>query len=232
MKEKLIKNTAWNSLGVMTYFACQWLITVIVVWLYDDYTNAGYLALAMTITNFFTMIAIYNVRVYQVSDIKEEFNDSEYVAARILTCVASILFCAAFIFITDFTAMQRIIIICYMVFRANEAFIDVLHGIDQKNWRMDHVGVSSIARGFAMLSAFALLGWLFGLLSAIIGMAVITILIGLIYDLPKTKKLARFSTYQGKQVLSLLKRCFPLFPLLFIFQFSKFRASYSTHKPQ
>ena len=207
---KLVTNTAWNTIGVLAYFACQWLITVIVVRLYGDYTNAGYLALAMNITNVFTTLATYNIRVFQVSDIKREYTDSVYVTARILTCVIAVLLCAAFVIIDDLTATQRIIIICYMVFRANEAFIDVLHGIDQKNWRMDYVGISFITRGIAMLSAFTLLGWLFGLLPAVIGMAVITTVIGVVYDISKTKKLVSFKINADKKIFSLLKQCFPL----------------------
>jgi len=214
--ERLAKNTIWNSAGVLTYFACQWIITVIVVWLSEDFTNAGYLALAMNITNFFYTVAAYNIRVFQVSDIKEEYNDSEYVITRILTCVVSVLLCAALVLIIDFTATQRIIIICYMIFRANDAFIDVFHGIDQKNWRMDIIGVSLISRGVLMLTAFIILLWQFDLLPAIIGMAVITILVGLLYDIPKTKKLAIYAAITGKNILSLLKRCFPLMLVILI----------------
>jgi O-antigen/teichoic acid export membrane protein len=208
--EKVVKNTIWNSAGVVVYFACQWMITIIVVWLSEDYLNAGYLALAMNVTNVFCTVALYNTRAFQVSDIKSEYNDSSYVAARILTCAGSIALCAVFLCITDLTQAQRVIVLCYMVFRANDAFIDVLHGIVQKEWKMSYISVSLIARGIAMLAAFALFLWLFDLLSAVIAMAVVTILIGLIYDLPKAKKLARFTAYTGAMVLSLLKRCFPL----------------------
>jgi len=216
IQEKVVKNTIWNSIGVLIYFACQYMITIVVVRLYDGYMNAGYLALAMNITNFFSAVAIYNVRVFQVSDIKGEYNDSEYVIARILTCASSILLCFIFVIVAERTAMEIIIVLCYMVFRANESFIDVLHGINQKHWRMDYIGVSLAVRGVLMLAAFVLLGWLFGLLPAIIGMAVITIIIGIVYDVQKTKKLAIYTAYAGKQILSLLKRCFPLMLVILI----------------
>jgi O-antigen/teichoic acid export membrane protein len=207
---KLVKNSIWNSLGIMTYFACQWLMTIVVVWLSDDYVNQGNLGLAMNITNFFATVALYNIRFYQVSDIKEEFSDKEYIMARILTCFASILLCAVFVFIVEFTPLQRAIILCYMVFRLIESFVEVLHGIDQKNWRMDYIGISLIARGISMLTAFIVLVWFFDLLTAFIGMSAITLLIVLVYDLRKTRKLYRLSSYAVKKVGSLLKRCFPL----------------------
>jgi len=214
--EKLAKNTIWNSAGVLTYYACQWLITVIVVRLSLDYTNAGYLALAISVTNVFATIATYNIRAFQVSDIQGEFSDSEYVATRLLTCAISFLLCVVFVLIAGFSPIQIAIVLCYMVFRAHDAFLDVLHGIYQKKWKMDYIGVSLIVRGVSFLVVFMLLLWLFDLLPAIIGMAVTTILIGLLYDIPKAKKLASFTVYAGKQVISLLKRCFPLMLMILI----------------
>ena len=191
-------------------------MTVVVVWLSDDLRNAGYLSLAMSVSNFFAAIALYNMRYFQVSDINKEYSDSEYVASRVFTCVTSILICAVFIFIADFSPVQRVIILIYVIFRANESFIDVLHGIDQKNERMDYVGVSMFIRGIAMITAFIILLWLFDLTVAVAGIVVFTVLVGMIYDLPRTKKLATYSIYTWKQVFLLLKRCLPLMLVLFI----------------
>jgi O-antigen/teichoic acid export membrane protein len=209
-EQKMVKNTIWNSIGILTYFACQWLMTIVVVWLSDDYVNSGNLGLAMNITNFFATVALYNVRFFQVSDIKGEYNDKEYIISRVLSCVAAILLCAVFVFIVDFSPLQRAIILCYMVFRIVESFIEVLHGIDQKNWRMDYIGISMVMRGISMFTAFVVLVWFFDLLTAFIGMSLITLIIGLLYDVQKTKKLIRSSSFAWEKVFSLLKRCFPL----------------------
>jgi O-antigen/teichoic acid export membrane protein len=185
-------------------------MTIVVVWLSDDYVNSGNLGLAMNITNFFATVALYNIRFFQVSDIKEEYSDREYVMTRVLTCVAAILLCAVFVFIVDFSPLQRAIILCYMMFRIIESFVEVLHGIDQKNWRMDYIGISMVLRGITMLTAFIVLVWLFDLLTAFIGMSAITLLIGLLFDVRKTKKLIRSSSLAWRKIGSLLKRCFPL----------------------
>jgi len=216
LQGRLVKNSVWNSFGVLTFFGCQWLITIFVVRLSDDYTNAGNLALAMNITNFFTTIALYNIRFFQVSDIKEEYKDSEYIVARAMTCIASLVLCAGFVFIADFSAMQRSIIICYMIFRALDAFLDVLYGIDQKNWRMDYTGISQSSRGVLMLVSFIVFLQFFGLLEAVIAMAVTTLLFGLLFDVSKTRKLAQNAGYKMKQVYALLKRCFPLMIVIMI----------------
>jgi O-antigen/teichoic acid export membrane protein len=81
---------------------------------------------------------------------------------------------------------------------------------------MDYIGISLISRGVSMLAVFVLMVWLFNLLTAVIGMAVVTTIIGLLYDVPGTKKLAGLTVYSGKKVLSLLKRCYPLMLVLSI----------------
>jgi len=226
MKNFIITNTIWNTAGTAIYFACQWLITLIVVWIYDDFTNAGLLALAMNITNFFFCISSYNIRTFQVSDIKNEYTDNEYIINRYLTCGISLLLCILFIFIIDYTFIQRCIIIFYMIFRCNEAYIDVLHGIDQKHWRMDFIGISLIIRGISMLVIFIIIGKVFDLLPAIIGMAVITLLIGIIFDTLKIKKISVIKKYKLNNIFHLLKQCFPLMLVIligtFIVSFSRF----------
>ena len=201
---------------MLTYFACQWLVTVVVVWLSADYRNPGNLWLAMNISNILFVLAAYNNRYFQVSDIKGEYNDSEYLLARLLTCAGSILICTVFVFIVDYSGLQRAIIICYMVYRAGEAFVDVLYGIDQKNWRMDYIGISMVIRGVSTLAVFALLTWLVDLLTAVIGMAIISLLVSFLFDIQKTKKLAHFTAFAFKKIFSLLKRCFPLMLVLLI----------------
>ena len=230
INEKVVKNTVWNSVGMLTYFACQWFITVIIVWLSDDFHDPGNLWLAMNVSNILFVLAAYNNRYFQVSDIKSEYNDSEYVVARIITCVGSVLLCTGFVFIVDYSGLQRLIIIIYMVFRANEAFVDVLYGIDQKSWRMDYIGISMIIRGITILVVFSLTVWLFSLLYAVIGIAVASILINFVFDVRKTKKLAKFSAYALKKVFSLLKRCFPLMLVLLISTVIVFYARYSIER--
>jgi len=200
----------WNTVGAAIYMLCLWMITVVVVWLSDDYINAGYLALAMAITGFFYPVAQQNMRAYQVSDIEGEYTDSEYVSSRAITSIISIVLCLIFVYVFDYTSVQRYVVIIYMLFRATESMIDVFHGIDQKAWRMDYVGISYIIRGVLLLAAFSLFGWLYGLLPAIIGMFVVSATVGILFDLSKAKKLSQLSINLGKPVLLLIKRCIPL----------------------
>ena len=210
IRNLFVKNVMWNTVGTTVYMCCLWMLTIIVVWLYDDYLNAGYFALAMGITGFFYHIALQNTRSYQVSDTDGEYTDSEYVSSRVVASIVSVVLCVIFVFLFDYSAIQRSVVILYMLFRSTEAIIDVMHGIDQKHWRMDFIAISFVIRGILVLAAFSIFGWLFGLVPAIIGMFVVSASVGLLFDLPKSRKLAKFTLSIGKPVFLLIKRSLPL----------------------
>ena len=215
-----MKNTAWNSFGVSTYFACQWLITIFAVWLFDDFSSIGYLMLAMSITNFIVCIANYNLRTFQVSDSKNEFSNNVYVTSRVFTCMISLVFCWIFVLVAGFSTLQQKVVMAFMVYRACEAFLDVLHGINQKNWRMDINGVSFAARGVASVAGFMLLGWIGGVLWGVVGMLAVIVLVGVMYDYPKTKQHTKLSLCYDIRIVQLLKTCFPLMIVLLVSNFA------------
>jgi len=180
----------------------------------------------MNITNFFYCIAIYNIRTFQVSDINNEFTDKEYIINRLYLCGISFILCLIFVLLNNFSLMQKLIILCFMVFKCIEAFTDVLYGINQKNWRMDYIGISSIFRGIFTLVIFIIIGNYYGLLQAVIGMTITSIIICLVYDLQKTKRLSNFLSFSVYKIFFLLKKCFPLMLVILI---NTFIASFSRY---
>ena len=78
-------NALWNSVGSVFYQGCQWLLTVLVVKVSAGYADAGTLAYAMTIGNIFSPIAVYGMRVFQVSDVKNRYSQSAYFGFKYLT---------------------------------------------------------------------------------------------------------------------------------------------------
>jgi len=213
---KLVKNAVWNSVGTLIYFACQWLITIFVVILFPGYTEAGILALAMSITNALVTVANYNIRAFQVSDIDDEFVNGTYIAARVVTCLISIILCTVFVTVVGYDSVTSIIILIYMIFRTVEAFVDVYHGINQKQWKMDYIGISFIVRGLLSLISFILFGWLFGLVVAAISMVISSAIVVVLFDYRMSRKLTSLAPLFNKSAIVLLKRCFPLMLTIFI----------------
>ncbi|MFQ6942739.1 MAG: lipopolysaccharide biosynthesis protein [Collinsella intestinalis] len=146
-------NMIWNSAGSFISLICQWLITVLVVKLSNSFEAAGVLSICMAIANIFTPIAQFKVRVFQVSDIKDEYSASEYTAFRILTILVALVGSCGYAIATESPATIPAIML-YVVYKLIDSFIDVLHGIDQKNMRMDICGKSMAVRGVLSLLFF------------------------------------------------------------------------------
>lgn len=190
MKKKLSfsQNLIWNSLGSFVYLICQWLLTLIVVRLSSDFENAGNLSLAISITNIFFTIACFNVRPYLVSDINHKYTTKEYSGFRVLSCILSLILCLGYISAFSYGMKQLLTIMLYMIFKLGEAYVDLLHGIEQREDRMDIGAISLILRGISLIVSFSVILYLTDNINlSIIGMIFITFLIIVFYDIRKCK---------------------------------------------
>jgi len=210
---KVAYNVLWNTIGSLFYLVCQWLLSVIVVHLSNDsYADAGVLSLAMSISTFFSVITLFNVRNYQVSDAQGLYSSSEYVFHRILTCGVSLVLCAVFVLINSYDTLTSLSIIAYMLVKLVEGFADVLHGVAQKQWRLDIAGKSFIIRGILLVGAFSASMALFkNLAIAILSMAIATLIPLIFYDLLAVRRVESISLKANfKASLSLTKVCLPM----------------------
>jgi len=208
----------WNSGGMGFYLLCKWVLTVVVVRLSTGFEDAGYLALAMSVTGMFFCLAAYNIRNFQVSDVKGEFSDSTYVTTRLVTVAIAQLLCVGFSFIWLGFDRRSIVISLYMLLVSGEALSDVMQGIAQKRWRMDIVGSSFIIRGIVLLSVFTGVYVLFGLVPAVMASALGTLVSVLVFDTRLTRKLSHFKAELNLNAISgLLKKCFPLMAIFLLY---------------
>lgn len=205
------KNMAWNSFGSITYLACQWLITILVVRLSDGYEAAGALSLAMSVYNIFAPLALYRMYTYQVSDVKRENTAGEYFSLRILTSLVALACCIAYAAATC-SPQSLAAIFLYALFKIAALLIDVLHGVDQINKRMDYIGKSLILQGAFSLAAFCIVFPLTKSLEwSLAGMAVSTVIVGIFYDYPRSRHFERIRIgISRKKALHLLVYCFPI----------------------
>lgn len=181
----ITRNTLFNTIGCLVYQGCMWLITVLVVYL-SGYTDSGILAYAMAIGNVFLSIASFNIRVFQVSDINNTYTPGNYVAFRILTVVLAYALILPYIF---FTTDNRVLIFptaLFLLFKTDEAFVDVLYAIDQKGERMDYIGLSQGLRGVAVALAFTMALYFFdSIVTSFFAMFLTGLVFTVAYDLPR-----------------------------------------------
>lgn len=182
------QNMMWYSMGSITYLGCQWLLSVVVARMSAGFDDAGALALAMAIGNIFTPLAYYNTRTYQVSDLRNEYTDEQYVAFRIITTFLA--FCACTVYAVATVGLSLAPVIAFLVYKSVVVIIDILHGVDQRYSRLDYAGVSLITQGVTSLAAFIVVfGLTQNLTAAITGMTVTAVVILFAYDARRASRL-------------------------------------------
>lgn len=187
VKQLSIKtNMIWNSAGSIIYLACQWLITILVVRLSSGiFDDAGLLTLAMSVVGIFGTFANYKMGTYQISDIRHENTVGEYFGFRCITLGLAFVACMIYAVLTS-PSYALLTIALFFVYKAVGLLIDVLHGLDQVNRRMDYIGKSFIAQGVTMLVGFSVVFALTSNLNlAIIVMTVLSLGVFFFFDKPK-----------------------------------------------
>ena len=211
-----MKNVLWNTFGSIFYSFCQWLITIIVVYV-ASYKEAGYLSLAMTTSSSLSAISLFSMRNYQVSDVNEEYSRHEYIGSRVFTCMLSLIICLMVSWIGH-SFYMALCIDMFMLIRIAEAFADVLHGQDQRYDRYDYIGISYILRGLATVLVFAgMLRFTGDILQTLIVVAIVNLLAVFVWDLIRTNGLSKIKPiiYNDK-IKSLLSHCIPLVVFSFL----------------
>lgn len=206
------KNMLYNTIGSLTYQGCLWITTVLVVILSNGYSDSGILSFAMTIGNMFTAVGTYNMRTYQVSDIKGKYSQRNYVGFRLLTLIIGVILLGIYSIVVSPDSLTLIAVFAYLLFKVDESFCDVLYGVDQRGERMDYIGISQFIRGVLVVLAFSLGLYLSqNIILAILAMYPAGLLVTIFYDIPHARRMDDIRPQLKKeQAKSLLVECLPI----------------------
>lgn len=210
-QETIRRNMLWNIIGSTAFIGAQWLMTILIVRL-AGYSEAGYLSLGLSLTNIFTNIAYFCIRNFQVSD-EGKYSQNVYVTHRLVLSILAFDCYAAFVGMNAYPAYVLVFLLLFMLYRLNEAVVDVFHGIDQRAWRLDIAGRSFLARGILTLLAFIIVEAVCkNLVITTAAMLLAAYAVVLLYDIPQARKNESFCFEWDKAaLLSLTKECLPLF---------------------
>lgn len=96
---------------------CQWLLTVLVVYFREGYSDAGVLSLAMSLANVLALVASLNLRTFQVSDLDGQFSDGDFLCNRVLGSGVALVFCICVMIYKDYSRYESLCIFTFMIFR-------------------------------------------------------------------------------------------------------------------
>lgn len=220
-KRGLLYNIMYSGIGSIVYTFCQWLLTIIIIRL-CGYTDSGYYALAITVTNTFYSISLWGIRSFQIADIDNKYDYSDYFYNRILTNIIAFICFIIFMLINNYSFEKSLIIILYMIYKVADSFFDFYDALCQKNMRMDIVSISMMMRSILSTIIFALLCFIFkSIFWAIISMIVISIVFLYFYNYRFCKKNFEIHYHLNKDnVMKMLMICTPLMLSGFLLAFN------------
>lgn len=211
-KEKSVQqNMIYNTVGSLVYYFCQWVMTVLIVRM-SGFEDAGVLSLAMSVTAAPAIVGLFNIRSYQVSDLKGQYSDSVYIRSRVYTNLISFAVCLFVVFFNGYNLQKAAVILMFMCFKMAEGAADVYYGIDQKNERLDYAGISLTMRGLGSLVLFCVVFLLTkNLFLCVLCMSVFSFAVVFLYDRRIVDHLTgQRQTAEFSQIKSLLVTCLPL----------------------
>jgi len=204
MKKQNKKNYIWNSIGNSTW-ALTSLILLIIVTRINGIQIAGIFSFAFALSMIIHAIAIYGGRIYQVSDIKKEFNDSNYISSRIITSLFSFVLIFLFCLIFKYDIQKTNLILILVLIRMSEVLSDSFYGIFQKNNRLDYVGISMAIKTIFGIIFFTIINLIFNdVVISALTMLFVNIICFIFYDLPKIKSYEKIEIKFNKIIISIL----------------------------
>lgn len=201
----------WN-MAASTLVAFQSALLLIVVTRAIGLDQAGAFTFAFSLAQMFQTIALFDMRSFQVSDVRHRYDFSDYLISRFITCSVMMIIAFLYVLIMGYDSEKRNIILALCLFKDIEAMEDVLHGYIQSEGRLDLAAKNQVLRciiSMLLFTAVAIISHtlLLSVLTASFASCLITL-----GNITILRKLSHPKiTLNIKSILTLLFACSPLF---------------------
>lgn len=148
-------NVIWNMIGTLVYSIATILLATVVKRVVsidagDDFT------IAFKTGQTLLTIGYFEVRLFQVTDEREEYQFRDYFSFRLITCLLMMLCCLIYLLMTGRGGSIYFLILFLCLFKMTDALADVFEGDYQKHERLDLSGKSLTIRTLASVLVFVL----------------------------------------------------------------------------
>lgn len=215
--KKFANDFIWNTLGTgLNSFNS--LFFLIIVTRVNGGHDAGIFSIAYSTALILYTIGLYSGRLCQVTDIENKIKDRDYILNRTITCILMVFFGAGFLIVKQYSAYKTTVFILLCIFKATEAFAEILYGIIQKNDLLYRVGQSLTIKSLCGIITFLIIDLVTGdLILACVSMILINIVTMITFDyLFVSKKLIDPSKSDIRNVFTIFKSEFFVFANSFL----------------
>jgi len=155
----LKKDFFWNTLGSLVSGFVVFILTVFITRI-NGIHSSGAFGFAFSVAAIFSTIAYYGGRNYQVTDVRGEFETSDYVRLRLSMSLVALLATLVFIAANNFSHSTVLLILVLMGYRLLDAISDVLYGVLQVHDRLHQAGKSNFVKSLVSIIGFMAVDYL------------------------------------------------------------------------
>ena len=175
------KQFIWNMLGSGIYSLATVIFVMLAKRLVGEEAGAKFY-MAFTTGQMLLTIGYFEIRPFQVTDVKQQYRAKEYFGFRVISS-AAMLACAVVVGIVyvvngkaDAAGFMLIITMC--ILKMFDGVADVFEGEFQRNDRIDISGMSMAFRTIAIMAVFSIIAWVTRNIYAASAVAAVTGLAG------------------------------------------------------
>ena len=197
MSGNLKKDFLWNIVGTVCS-ALTFTVIIIAVIRINGIDEAGSASFAFSLAMMFYFIGIYGGRFYQVSDVKNEFDDNTYIFFRLATTMFMPILCGAFALFGRYDKLTNTLLIIFTLIKMSESISDAFYGIIQKENKFYIVGMSLFYRFLFGVGSFTVINFatLDVRLAALV-MLIVNLAYTVFYDLRKARYRIEWAFLRG-----------------------------------
>ena len=216
MNHNFKKNAIWNTIGI-TINSFNSLFFLIIINRINGVDIAGIFSFAFSVACLLYIVGIYQGRIFQVSDTKEELTNREYFAHKIISCGIMMVSAFLFIFIKNYSFEKKTVIILLCLYKCVEAFDETLFAYLQKNDELYLVGKSYFYRSFSGIVLFFLTDYFKkNLVISCVVLLLNSLLFLIFYDFKNSLKYIVGDKIRWSRVCMLYRIGFSVFAFLFL----------------
>lgn len=142
------QNNLWTFLAAGV-FSIYITLVVMITTRWVGLAEAGIVSFAFAIASLFNMIILLSVRMFQASDVKQEYSLHSYLGLRVCSALVASVALAVFLLISRFDATRTVVVLLFYAMLLTTGFADVFMGDLQQKGKMR-------VAGRMMVSAFGL----------------------------------------------------------------------------
>ena len=176
------KNFIWNVLGTGLN-AFNSLFFMIIVTRLNGVDQAGIFTIAFSTACIIYFVGVYAGRIYQVTELNKEITDKEFIVNRSISTILMLILVILFSVIRGYNLYKSTMFLLLTLYKALEAFSDVLYGILQKNDRLEIVGKSFFMKALFSVILFFIIDYITkNMIISTISIILVNIIILIVFD--------------------------------------------------